>query len=190
MNTMTKEDVSKWITNIGLSEYCKSFIDLGVDGGTLGLVDDNVLREDLKISKLLHRKKILVEIDNLKKSPQAPNVPYKEEHNKFPKESKEESKKEIKKEIKKESKQNTPPPYMPIRPEYIPNNVDLLNWIYTSIKRNGLYLYFLDSNKSEIYNYNIDICTEFTTTIRLKENIFGYGGCLPYQNARLRAVTA
>ena len=63
---MNREEVCAWVKEIGLPEYVDIFRDYGIDGSMLEDLDDQTLEKELKISKTLHRKKILKEIQALK----------------------------------------------------------------------------------------------------------------------------
>ena len=69
MKKMSRDEVCAWVKNIGLEAYAKTFHEYGVDGSMLEFITDEVLKTELHVDKLLHRKKILAEIGELKKKP-------------------------------------------------------------------------------------------------------------------------
>jgi hypothetical protein len=60
------EDVSQWLRLIEMSQYIQNFRDMSIDGWLIFEIDEEDLVNDLKISKKLHRKKIMKGIKILK----------------------------------------------------------------------------------------------------------------------------
>ena len=55
----TCEDVSKWLRLIEMDQYVPNFKEMSIDGWLIFEIEEDDLATDLKISKKLHRKRIL-----------------------------------------------------------------------------------------------------------------------------------
>jgi hypothetical protein len=64
----TVEDVVAWVKNTGFHDYAGMFHDTGVDGDILLQLTDNDIRDDIKISNGILRKRFMRELKNLKKN--------------------------------------------------------------------------------------------------------------------------
>ena len=62
------DDVCQWLLTSGLGKFMDIFKDNCVDGECLLTLDNNLLKEDLKITQLGYRSKILSRVDALKMS--------------------------------------------------------------------------------------------------------------------------
>lgn len=62
----TCEDVSKWLCLIEMEQYVENFKEMSIDGWLIFEIEEEDLVNDLKISKKLHRKKIMKGIEMLK----------------------------------------------------------------------------------------------------------------------------
>ncbi len=62
------DDVCQWLLTSGLGKFVDVFRDNIVDGECLLTLDNNLLKDDLKISQLGYRSKIMKRVDTLKMS--------------------------------------------------------------------------------------------------------------------------
>jgi hypothetical protein len=62
----TCEDVSKWLKLIEMNQYVQNFKEMSIDGWLIFEIEEEDLVNDLKVSKKLHRKKIMKGIQILK----------------------------------------------------------------------------------------------------------------------------
>lgn len=62
----TCEDVSKWLCLIEMDQYVSNFREMSIDGWLIFEIEEDDLVNDLRISKKLHRKKIMKGIEILK----------------------------------------------------------------------------------------------------------------------------
>ena len=62
------DDVCQWLLSSGLGQFVDVFQDNIVDGECLLTLDNNLLKDDLKISQLGYRSKIMKRVDTLKMS--------------------------------------------------------------------------------------------------------------------------
>lgn len=60
------DDVSQWLLMNGLGKFTEVFKDNCVDGECLLTLDNNLLKDDLKITQLGYRSKIINRVETLK----------------------------------------------------------------------------------------------------------------------------
>lgn len=68
LTSWTVEDVGQWLTEHGLGQFVEVFQENLVDGECLMSLDNTLLKEDLKITALGHRSRIMKRVTELKMS--------------------------------------------------------------------------------------------------------------------------
>ena len=68
LTSWSVDDVCQWLTGEGLGRFIDIFRDNAVDGECLLSLDNNLLKEDLGISALGHRSRLLKRVQVLRES--------------------------------------------------------------------------------------------------------------------------
>ena len=68
LTSWSVDDVCYWLTQQGLGKFIDVFKDNAVDGDCLMMLDNNLLKDDLGITALGHRSRILKRVKTLKES--------------------------------------------------------------------------------------------------------------------------